>query len=511
MKIAAIDISSVFSQHWLVNEGSGKDFSAAMLSTLQAVAGFREGHDRVAICCDSGKSWRAAIWPSYKADRPNRGEVYREQLRQTVERLQSQGCVVFRAPPVSMIEADAGADLYAEADDVIGTLCAWAEEGGHEVTIFSADKDLMQLVSPTVRQFSPMARAMYDEAAVLEKFNLPPKFIPDFLALAGDKSDNYKPFDGVGDKRAVDLIKQCGSALAVFDPQHWDHLHEYIGTKPAESIKLRGREPAEKCLKIATVLRDLELDFDPLLDDPPPPVEDPAPEQTAHVTQPEMVAPAAPPAAQSVALQAPPAQAPAVMSVIQGGRQQTALAELPYWTQPGYLDSLWRTANCFVQARCFPNVNGPQQVMVVAMIAHEDGIGLATAMQHAYFVHGRLCWSATYLLMRAEMSGTVEEFDVVTSTDRECVIRCKRKGRTRKNVSFKIEEAERAELVKGGGNWKKWPVEMLLARCIARALRQEWRSIMGGKYVPEEMGETLPEEAILANARDARQHLGKAA
>lgn len=507
MKIAAIDISSVFSQHWLVNEGSGKDFSAAMHGTIAAVNGFREGHDRVAICCDSGKSWRTAIWSSYKADRPNRGEVYREQIRQTVERLQAQGCVVFRAPPVSMIEADAGADLYAEADDVIGTLCAWAIEGGHEVTIFSADKDLMQLVGRGVQQFSPMARTMYDAAKVEEKLGLPPKFIPDFLALAGDKSDNYKPFDGIGDKRAVDLIKICGSAMAVFEPEHWDRLGEYLKSeKLADAIKLRGREPAEKCLRIATVLRDLEIDFEPLLDDVPPFVEDPPPEQVSQTE----VAPAAPPAAQSVAM-APAAQAPATMSVIQGGRQQTAMAELPYWTQPGYLDSLWRTANCFVQARCFPNVNGPQQVMVVAMIAHEDGIGLATAMQHAYFVHGRLCWSATYLLMRAEMSGTVEEFDVVTSTDRECVIRCKRKGRSRKNVSFKIEEAERAELVKGGGNWKKWPVEMLLARCIARALRQEWRSIMGGKYVPEEMGETLPEEAILANARDARQHMGKAA
>ena len=49
---------------------------------------------------------------------------------------------------------------------------------------------------------------------------------------------------------------------------------------------------------------------------------------------------------------------------------------------------------------------------------------------------------------------------------------------------------------------------MNLARCIARALRQEFRDFIGGRYIPEEMSEELPEDQILASARETRAALG---
>jgi hypothetical protein len=98
LKILAVDISGLFSQFWEVDNGRGRDFDKPRTSTVSAVRRFREGHDRVAICCDSGKSFRAEIWPSYKANRPDRGEAYRNQLRLTIEALAAEGCSVFRAP-----------------------------------------------------------------------------------------------------------------------------------------------------------------------------------------------------------------------------------------------------------------------------------------------------------------------------------------------------------------------------------------------------------------------------
>lgn len=490
MRILAVDYNGLFARHALVN--NAMDLGKATQGVLSAVATHRQSFDRVALCVDSGKSWRASIWPGYKANREDRGEPYREQLRATLDRLVKDGCVVFRAP-----EIEGG---YAEADDVIGTLCNWAREGGHEVMILSADKDMFQLVQDGVGVISLASGSVYaDRAAVTAKMGVPPEHIADLLALMGDTSDNYKVCDGVGPKTAQRLIELCGHALAVLRPEHWDRLHEkeYLGD--ALGQKFRATVPQEKLFaatRVATILRDLPIDFEPLLQEPvfAPLTEDAAP-----------AAEAAPVQAVQVSALAPRAAVPAAALAV----RPAALHEvvLPYWAQPNYLGSLWDVAKAFHSARCFPNVMNPEQVMVVGMMAHEDGIGLATAMQHAYFVHGRLCWSATYLLMRARASGEVDVFDVIKSNDLECMIRVKRRGSSVKDVSFKLDEAVRAQLVKADGNWKKWPVEMLLARCIARALRQEFRDLIGGRYVPEEMSDEIPEEQILRGARESRAAL----
>jgi DNA polymerase-1 len=47
-----------------------------------------------------------------------------------------------------------------EADDIIGTLTAWAERQGAEVIIISGDKDLLQLVTPRVRLWDTMKDAV---------------------------------------------------------------------------------------------------------------------------------------------------------------------------------------------------------------------------------------------------------------------------------------------------------------------------------------------------------------
>ena len=51
-------------------------------------------------------------------------------------------------------------------------------------------------------------------------------------------------------------------------------------------------------------------------------------------------------------------------------------AELPYWAEASYLNTLHQIGKAFHVAGCFPNVAKPEQVMVVGMMAHERGIVL---------------------------------------------------------------------------------------------------------------------------------------
>ena len=77
---------------------------------------------------------------------------------------------------------------------------------GWECTIYSADKDLMQLVGEHTAVIDAMRAQTYTRAAVIEKFGVPPERIADFLALRGDASDNIPGVAGVGDKTAAELV-----------------------------------------------------------------------------------------------------------------------------------------------------------------------------------------------------------------------------------------------------------------------------------------------------------------
>jgi len=114
-----------------------------------------------------------------------------------------------------------------EADDVIGSLARQATKKNLEVIIVTSDKDLMQLVTPHVRILNPAkADLVIDEKKVEELMGVPPKKVPDVMALMGDSIDNIpgardpneKPAPGerrkagIGEVGARQLIQQYGSA-----------------------------------------------------------------------------------------------------------------------------------------------------------------------------------------------------------------------------------------------------------------------------------------------------------
>ena len=103
-----------------------------------------------------------------------------------------------------------------EADDVMGTLAVKGAEAGFDVYMATPDKDAAQLVRPGVKLYRPGragdAAEIYDEARVCEHWNLKtPAQMIDYLALAGDASDNIPGIKGVGEKTAGDLIAKYGS------------------------------------------------------------------------------------------------------------------------------------------------------------------------------------------------------------------------------------------------------------------------------------------------------------
>jgi len=97
-----------------------------------------------------------------------------------------------------------------EADDLIATLTASCKSFDLETVIVSADKDLMQLISPGVSMWDTMRDKRYGAEQVQEKFGVPPEKVVEYLALAGDSSDNIPGLRGAGPKTAALLIELFG-------------------------------------------------------------------------------------------------------------------------------------------------------------------------------------------------------------------------------------------------------------------------------------------------------------
>ena len=151
------------------------------------------------------QSFDEVSYEGYKANRAAMPEDLRRQIpyiRRALEALR-----------IPILEA-----VGFEADDVIGTLAREAAEQQHEVFIVSGDKDMMQLVTPTVKILNPQKdNLILDPAKVTETLGVPPEKVVDVMALRGDSVDNIPGAPGIGDKGSVELILEFGSVEAVLD------------------------------------------------------------------------------------------------------------------------------------------------------------------------------------------------------------------------------------------------------------------------------------------------------
>jgi DNA polymerase-1 len=156
---------------------------------------------RMAVVFDdkSGKkTFRAEMYEAYKATRKEAPEELSVQMEYFPKIVKAMGWPVLAVPGV-------------EADDVIATLVEQARAKGWEVVIYSADKDIMQMVGEGVSMIDALRQKTYTREEVIKKMGVPPEKIPDFLALVGDTSDNIPGLKGCGDKTAASLLEKYGS------------------------------------------------------------------------------------------------------------------------------------------------------------------------------------------------------------------------------------------------------------------------------------------------------------
>ncbi|HJL81330.1 MAG: DNA polymerase I [Candidatus Marinimicrobia bacterium] len=200
-----------------------------------------EKPDLVGIIFDApGKTFRHDLFPDYKANREKTPEDLVVQIEPLLTAIQNLGLPLIRIQGV-------------EADDVIGTLARQAENNNIQTLIATGDKDFAQLVSERIKLIDTMKNITTDQSGVLDKFGLRPEQIIDYLALAGDPSDNIPGIPKVGPKTAAKWLQQYTDLNGVIK-----HAEEIVG-KVGEALRTSIPDLA-LYQKLATIDCNVELE-----------------------------------------------------------------------------------------------------------------------------------------------------------------------------------------------------------------------------------------------------------
>jgi DNA polymerase-1 len=227
-------------------------FALALLDLLE-----KEKPTHIGVVFDTSEPTQRHIdYPAYKAQR----EAMPEDLAKALPFIDKM-IEAFHIPVIKM--------PGYEADDVIGTLAWQAAAEGYEVYMVTPDKDFGQLVKDNVFIYKPARMGNGIEILgipeILAKWEVERvEQVIDILGLWGDAVDNIPGIPGIGEKTAKKLIAEFGSIEKLVDSA------DQLKGKQKENV-INFREQALLSKRLATIITDVPIDFDPkgLTLDPP--------------------------------------------------------------------------------------------------------------------------------------------------------------------------------------------------------------------------------------------------
>ncbi len=218
-------------------------FTMMLLKVLEG------GPDYIAISFDRPEpTFRHKEYKEYKGTRDKAPPTLYDQMPYVKEVAEALGIPVFEMAGF-------------EADDVIGTLAKEAEKAGYDVTIFSGDLDPLQLVGDHIKVLTTRKgitdTVLYGEKEVEERYDgLKPSQLIDFKALKGDSSDNIPGVPKVGEKTAIDLLKEYQTLENIYD--NLDKIK-----KPALKENLKNNlHLAELSKMLGTIVTNVPIEVD---------------------------------------------------------------------------------------------------------------------------------------------------------------------------------------------------------------------------------------------------------
>jgi len=195
-------------------------FTAFLLKTIRELK-----PDYLIACYDLAEpTFRHIAYEQYKAQRPKPEDILIKQIDRSRDIIKSFNIPIYDSPGF-------------EADDILGTIVEnlKSQISNLKIIIASGDLDTLQLVKNDDVVVYTLSKGIketvvYDEKKVYERYGFGPELITDFKALKGDPSDNIIGVRGIGEKTAIELIKNFGTI---------ENLYKILKNNP-EKLKKAG-------------------------------------------------------------------------------------------------------------------------------------------------------------------------------------------------------------------------------------------------------------------------------
>ncbi len=215
-------------------------FSRALLNIIDV-----EKPEYLAVVFDTPEpTFRHHLFDEYKATRKEMPEDMQQTLPRIRQMLEALDVALLTMPGF-------------EADDIMGTLARRAEEEKVQTVLVTGDKDMMQLVNEHTIIYHPKSAGegveWLDAEAVMQKMGVRPCQVIDYLALAGDASDNIPGVAGVGPVTALDLLRKYHDLETILA-----NANELTNKRAREAL-LKGADSARLSQKLATIHCDVPL------------------------------------------------------------------------------------------------------------------------------------------------------------------------------------------------------------------------------------------------------------
>lgn len=168
-----------------------------------------------------------------------------------------------------------------------------------------------------------------------------------------------------------------------------------------------------------------------------------------------------------------------------------AASMVPYNPHSVSLSDIAGIARTLAKSGYFQDAGDASKAFAKILAGQELGIGPFRSLKEVRIIQGAptLSAGATAALIKAS---TKYDYREVERTDDRCILDFFEAGEKRGQVTWTMQDADRAGLIKPGSGWSKYPRRMLFARAITEGATTYCADIFGGAiYTPDELGEPV--------------------
>ena len=157
-------------------------------------------------------------------------------------------------------------------------------------------------------------------------------------------------------------------------------------------------------------------------------------------------------------------------------------------------------AQAIAESKLF-GIQTPAQALALGLLCQAEGRHPAEAARDYHIINGKPSLKSEAMLARFQQAGGRVEWHEYTHEAVSGTFTHPQGGSLK--VSWTMQDATRAGLT-GNPTWKKFPRQMLKARCISEAVRGIFPGVLSGLYAPEEVSD-MPVHVVAETAPEPIQ------